>query len=102
VARETYGPQQIWFISQQISSRLQGEVDRRPPPKGEQLLGTSDVQSLADMENSYDAVRHMRLVPLGLSEVTALAVLTLAPLLPLTLTVYSLDQLVSRAPKMMF
>jgi hypothetical protein len=73
-----------------------------PPPKGEQLLGTSDIQSLADMENSYDAVRHMRLMPFGLSEVTALAALTLAVLLPLTLTVYSLDQLVSRALKMMF
>jgi hypothetical protein len=73
-----------------------------PPPKGEELLGSSDIQSLADMENSYDAVRHMRLVPFGLSEVTALAALTLAPLLPLALTVYSLDQLVGRALKMMY
>jgi hypothetical protein len=73
-----------------------------PPPKGEQLLGSSDIQSLADMENSYDAVRHMRLVPFGLQEVTVLVVMTLAPLLPLLLTVYSLDQLVGRALKMMF
>ena len=73
-----------------------------PPPKGEELLGSSDIQSLADMENSDDAVRRMRLVPFGVTEVTALAALTLAPLLPLTLTVDSLDQLVSRALKMMF
>ena len=73
-----------------------------PPPKGEELLGTSDIQALADMESSYDAVRRMRLVPFGLGEVTALAAMTLAPLLPLLLTVYSLDQLVGRALKMMF
>jgi hypothetical protein len=73
-----------------------------PPPHGEGLLGSSDIQSLADMENSYDAVRRMRLVPFGLNEATALAALTLAPLLPLTLTVYSLDQLVGRVLKIMF
>ena len=72
-----------------------------PPPKGEVFLGSSDIQSLADMENSYDAVRRMRLVPFGLTEITALAAMTLAPLLPLMLTVYSLDQLVGRALKML-
>jgi hypothetical protein len=70
--------------------------------KGQDLLGSSDIQSLADMENTYDAVRRMRLVPFGPSEVTALAAVTMAPLLPLTLTVYSLDQLVARVLKMMF
>jgi hypothetical protein len=73
-----------------------------PPPQDEELLGSSDVQSLADMENSYDSVRRMRLVPFGLTEVTALAAPTLAPLLPWTLTVYSLDPLAGRVLKMMF
>jgi hypothetical protein len=71
-------------------------------PKDEALLGSSDIQSLADMENTYDAVHRMRLVPFGAMEVTALAAVTLAPLLPLVLTVYSLDQLVERVLKMMF
>jgi len=71
-------------------------------PKDEVLLGSSDIQSLADMANSYDAVRRMRLVPFGPTEVIALAVVTLAPLLPLTLTVYSLDQLLTRVLKMIF
>ena len=71
-------------------------------PKDEALLGSSDIQSLADMENTYDAVRQMRLVPFGAREVTVLAAVTLAPLLPLTLTVVSLDQLLSRVLKTMF
>ena len=49
------------------------------PPQQDQLLGTSDIQSLADLVNSYDAVRRMRLVPFGLQEVTILAAMTLAP-----------------------
>jgi hypothetical protein len=73
-----------------------------PAPTGDQLLGTSDIQSLADLVNTYDAVRRMHLVPFGLQEVTILAAMTLAPLLPLMLTVYSLDQLVGRALKMLF
>src|SRR5271154_2686640 len=62
-------------------------------PNGEELLGSSDIQSLADMANSYDVVRRMRLVPFGLREISILAAVTLAPLLPLTLTAYSLDQI---------
>jgi hypothetical protein len=73
-----------------------------PPPRDEQLLGSPDIQSLADMGNSYDAIRRMRLVPFGLTQVTTLAALALAPLLPLLLTVYSLDQLVGRLLKIMF
>jgi hypothetical protein len=73
-----------------------------PAPKGDPLLGSSDIQSLADLVNSYDAVRRMRLVPFGVQEVMVLAALTLAPLLPLLLTVYSLDQLLGRALKMLF
>jgi len=71
-------------------------------PKGEELLGSADIQSLADMENTCDAVGRMRLVPFGPSEITVLAAVTLAPLLPLMLTVYSLDQVVARVLKMMF
>jgi len=71
-------------------------------PRAEDLLGTSDIQSLADMGNSYDAVRRMRLVPFGLTEVTALVAVTLAPLLPLTLTVFSLDQIVTHVLKVIF
>jgi hypothetical protein len=73
-----------------------------PALTGDQLLGASDIQSLADLVNTYDAVGRMRLVPFGPQEVTILVAMTLAPLLPLMLTVYSLDQLVGRALKLLF
>ena len=34
-----------------------------PRPTDERLLGSADIQSLADLANSYDRVRQMRFIP---------------------------------------
>jgi hypothetical protein len=68
----------------------------------EPLLGSGDIQSLADLGNSYTVVQEMRLVPFGWKDVTRLAVGTAVPLLPLTLTIFSLDELVTRLIKVLF
>jgi hypothetical protein len=44
----------------------------------------------------------MRLVPFGLKDVTWLAAMTAAPLLPFVLTIFSLDELVSQLIKILF
>jgi hypothetical protein len=62
----------------------------------EPLLGSGDIQSLADLGNSFEIVRGMRLAPFSKEAVMQLAAFTLLPLLPLTLTMFSLEQLVSR------
>ncbi len=36
--------------------------------RGEEILGTADIQSLADLGNSYAVVREMRLVPFALTD----------------------------------
>ena len=61
----------------------------------EPLLGTSDIQSLADLANSYDVVRSMRIVPFSKRMALRLAVLIALPLLPLTFTMVPLDTLVA-------
>jgi hypothetical protein len=96
------GQREYGFLAGQYVAAFKAKWIVGPPPKGEQLLGSSDIQSLADMENSYEAVRQMRLVPFGLKEVTVLAAVTLIPLLPLTLTIFSLDELVTHILKMIF
>ena len=63
----------------------------------EALVGSADVQSLADLSNSFEVVREMRLVPFGRATVLRLAVLTALPLVPLTLTMIPLEQLIDRA-----
>jgi len=67
-----------------------------------ELLGTGDIQSLADLGNSYDIVREMRVVPFGLQDVARLAVATAAPLSPLLLTIFSFEELISRLIKVVF
>src|SRR4029077_14906354 len=69
---------------------------------GEQLLGTSDIQSLADLGNAYGTVSEMRLVPISKNAIIRLAVALIIPFLPLMLTMVRLDQLVDRLLKLVF
>jgi hypothetical protein len=68
----------------------------------EELLGTGDIQSLADLGNSYAMVREMRPVPFGLEDITRLAAATAAPLVPLLLTIFSPEELIVRILKVVF
>jgi hypothetical protein len=68
----------------------------------EELLGTGDIQSLADLGNSYTVVNEMRLVPFGLQDMTRLAVATAAPMVPLLLLVWSPEEVITRIIKFFF
>jgi hypothetical protein len=68
----------------------------------EELLGSADIQSLADLGNSYAVVREMRSIPFGLEDITRLAAATAAPLLPLLLTIFSPEELIMRIIKIVF
>ncbi len=65
-------------------------------PANEPLVGSADVQSLADMGNSFEVVKGMRLVPFGKDMVVQLAVISLLPLAPLILTMIPLGELLDR------
>ena len=71
-------------------------------PSGEPLVGTADLQSLADLGNSFEVVVGMRWVPFTGQTILQLAFATLLPVLPLTLTMISLDELVDRLLQMVF
>ena len=68
----------------------------------EPFVGSGDIQSLADLGNSFQVVQDMRLVPFTWQTVLQLAVAILVPVAPLLLTMFSLEQLVGEAIKMMF
>ena len=82
-----------------VESFEQKWVRQKP---AEELLGSADIQSLADLGNSYAVVREMRAFPFGLEDITRLAIATAAPLLPLLLTVFSAEELVLRIVKVVF
>ena len=65
-------------------------------PPGERLLGTPDIQSLADLCNTYDVVRSMRLTPFPKETVLELAAVILLPIAPLLLTMLPLEELLKR------
>lgn len=69
---------------------------RGAPPQNEPLVGTRDIQSLNDLAGSFEVVHSMRLFPFGKEDVLKTAVLVLLPVLPLALTMISLNDLVKR------
>lgn len=68
----------------------------------EQLLGSADIQSLADLGNSFTVVKEMKLVPFSTQTILQLAVITLLPTMPLLLTMIPLEELVDRLLKVVF
>jgi len=59
-------------------------------------MGSADIQSLADMGNSFAVVRTMRLAPVSRDAVLELAACVLVPLAPLLLTVMPVEDLVKK------
>ena len=68
----------------------------------EELLGTGDIQSLADLGNSYTVVQEMRIVPFGWKDVSRLAAATVAPMVPLLLLVWSPEEVIMQVMKVVF
>ena len=65
-------------------------------------MGSGDIQSLADLGNSYSTLQQMRAVPFGMQVATTLAIAVLAPMAPLLLTAMSTDELLSQLGKLLF
>ena len=68
----------------------------------EQVLGTADIQSLADLGNSFAVVREMRPIPFSTDDVVRLLIATVAPMVPLLLTIMPLDELLTQVVKIIF
>jgi hypothetical protein len=83
-----------------FAERYVNEFDRKwlvaDPAPEEPLLGTADIQSLADLSNSVSIVRDMRLVPISPRMLVHLAVAALLPLLPLVLFKYPIADLLAK------
>lgn len=75
---------------------------RAEAPPDEPLVGSADLQSLADLGASFEVVKEMRWVPFTWSTLLQLIATTLVPVLPLTLTMISLDDLLERLLRVAF
>jgi hypothetical protein len=89
------------FLASRYVFRFEAKwIPSSVPGTGELL--TDDIQGMADLGNSYSAVRRMRIVPFALEDVTFLAATTVLPLLPLVLTRFSPEQVLVGLVKILF
>jgi hypothetical protein len=89
-------------FAQRYVSEFEQKWLRGGAPPGEARLGSSDIQSLADLSNSFEIIRQMKAVPFTLRALVRLALVTLAPVAPLALTMISAEELLQRAVKVIF
>ncbi|MFY9860953.1 MAG: hypothetical protein WBE15_03390, partial [Candidatus Cybelea sp.] len=73
------------------------EADYKEP-----LVGTADIQSLADMSGSYEIVETMRSVPITWQMIVGFAVATLVPVGPLLLTLMPLSEILKKLAGILF
>ena len=100
--------------ARRIGSRQYGELAQRyvlefhgkwllgERPAGEPLIGSADIQSLADLANSFEIIDGMRFAPLDRKVVLRVAIATLVPTAPLLFTVIPASQLAEKLLKILF
>jgi hypothetical protein len=71
-------------------------------PPDEPLIGSSDIQSLADLGNSYSAAEQMRFAPIRLTTTIRFVIAFLAPIAPLLLTVMPAEKLLAQVIGLVF
>ena len=74
---------------------------RGQDPDREQVLGSGDIQSLADLGNSYSVIGEMKLVPLTLRTTLWLGAAFIIPVLPVFLTVMPLAEILATVLKLL-
>ncbi len=83
-----------------LAQRYVQEFDRKwlrgGAPADEPLLGSADIQSLADLNNGYEVVRTMHTSPVSKEAILRLAVAVVVPIVPLALTMMPLEELLKK------
>jgi hypothetical protein len=75
---------------------------RGQAPRDEPLIGSADIQSLADLANSFEVISSMRTLPVTRDTVFQLVGMTLLPIVPLLLTMLSPEELLKRLLQIVF
>jgi hypothetical protein len=88
-------------LAQRYAREFDAKWLRGGAPADEPLIGSSDIQSLADMGNSFEVVRTMRTAPITKQAALQLVAATLAPILPLALTMMPLEELLQKLFKIL-
>ena len=88
-------------LAMEYTSSFQKKWIDAPHPREEELLGTGDIQSLADLGNSFSFIEKMGLLPTGHRTPVIFAFACLIPMAPLLLTMMPLEEVVKMLFKVM-
>jgi hypothetical protein len=88
------GQREYGRLAERYVREFDGKWLRGGASDDDALMGSADIQSLADMGNSFEVIRTMRVVPVARQDVLRIVAATLAPLVPLSLTMMPFEELV--------
>jgi hypothetical protein len=91
-----HGMHQYGDLASKYVNAFETKWIRTGPPPGETLIGSADIQSLADLANSVEVIRTMRPTVFSLETLIRLVVVTVLPVSPLILTVIPLDEILRK------
>lgn len=91
-----YGVLASWYVNEFDNKWVRGGVAE------ERLMGSSDIQSLADLTNSFQVVRDIRPFPFDKNTILQVTLFVLLPILPLVLTMIPLEELLSKFFEVIF
>ena len=92
----------IWYLAAVYVCAFHAKWLRGGAAADEPLIGSSDIQSLADLGNSLQVIRNMRIIPVSRDAILQLIAAILLPIVPLVLTMMPLEELMSRMLGMLF
>ena len=102
MAAKHKGIEEYGRLGQRYAREFERKWMRGDGPGDEPLLGSADIQSLADLRNGFVVVKDIHMAPFDTKNVITLAVVTLIPVAPLLLTTFSVAELLDRLLKTVF
>jgi hypothetical protein len=96
------GIREYGTLAQRYVREFDAKWLRGGAPGDEPFVGSGDIQSLADLGNSFEVVRTMQIAPITRDAIVRLAAATLVPIAPLLLTMMPLEELVKKLLGILF
>jgi hypothetical protein len=97
LGKREYGALAADYVRQFDRQWLRNENQETTPP-----LGSSDIQSLADLDHAYAVIREMKALPFSRDMLVQLLWATLAPFVPLVFTMIPFETLLDHILKSVF
>ena len=96
------GLREYGTLAERYVREFDAKWQRGGAPADEPLIGSGDIQSLADLGNSFEIVRTMRIAAFTKETVLQLAAAAVAPVAPLLLTMMPLEELLKKLLGILF